>query len=167
MGRKQPAGFDAKAFLARAGTGRSTFPYRKKQVIFAQGDRADAVFFLDRGQVKLTVVSARGKAAVVAMLQSGDFFGEGCLAGQPARMATASALTDVTVVRVARRAMVALLHERSPFTERFTAHLLARNVRFEEDLADQLCNSSAKRLARVHNGGLRVHSSLLDVLLHG
>jgi CRP-like cAMP-binding protein len=217
MGRKEPAGFDAKAFLTKAGTGRSISPYRKKQVIFTQGARADAVFYLERGQVKLTVVSERGKSAVVGMLQRGDFFGEGCLAGQPARMATASALTDVTVVRVERQAMVLLLHERSLFSARFMAHLLARNVRFEEDLVDQLFNSSEKRLARIllllarfgkkgrtepviarisqgvlaemvgttrprisgfmnkfrklgfieYNGGLHIHSSLLNVLLHG
>ena len=149
MGRKQPAGFDAKVFLTKAGTGRSISPYQKKQILFAQGDPADSVFYLDRGQVKLTVVSERGKSAVVAMLGRGDFFGEGCLAGQPVRMATASAMNEVSVVRVERQAMVELLHERSTFSERFMAHLLARNVRFEEDLVDQLFNSSEKRLARV------------------
>ena len=107
------------------------------------------MFYVERGQVKLTVVSERGKSAVVAMLGRGDFFGEGCLAGQPVRMATASAMTDVSVVRVERQAMIRLLHERSLFSERFMAHLLARNVRFEEDLVDQLFNSSEKRLARV------------------
>jgi len=149
MARKQTVGFDAKTFLTRAGTGRTVSAYRKKQVIFAQGDPADAVFYLERGQVKLTVVSERGKSAVVAMLGHGDFFGEGCLAGQPVRMATASALTEVSVVRVERQVMIRLLHERSLFSERFMAHLLARNVRFEEDLVDQLFNSSEKRLARV------------------
>ena len=217
MGGKQPARFDAKTFLTKAGTGRSISSYRKKQVIFAQGDPADAVFYLERGEVKLTVVSQRGRAAVVAMLGPGDFFGEGCLAGQPLRMATAAAMTDVSLVRIARQAMIRLLHERSPFSERFMAHLLARNVRFEEDLVDQLFNSSEKRLARVllllarfgkegksepvilnisqevlaemvgttrprisgfmnkfrklgfieYNGGLQIHSSLLNVLLHG
>jgi len=217
MGRKQTAVFDAKTFLTKAGTGRSISSYRKNQVIFAQGVPADAVFYLERGQVKLTVVSKRGKAAIVAILGPGDFFGEGCLAGQPARMATASAMTEAAVVRVERQAMLRLLHERSVFSERFMAHLLARNVRFEEDLVDQLFNSSEKRLARVllllarfgkegatepvvprvsqevlaemvgttrprisgfmnkfrrlgfieYNGGLHVHSSLLNVLLHG
>jgi CRP/FNR family transcriptional regulator, cyclic AMP receptor protein len=217
MGRKQTVGFDAKTFLTRAGTGRSVSAYRRKQVIFAQGDSGDAVFYVERGQVKLTVVSQGGKAAVVAIVGPGDFFGEGCLAGQPVRMATASAMTEVSVVRVERQAMVALLHERSSFSERFMAHLLARNVRFEEDLVDQLFNSSEKRLARVllllarfgkagqtepmipkisqevlaemvgttrprisgfmnkfrklgfidYNGGLHIHSSLLNVLLHG
>jgi CRP/FNR family cyclic AMP-dependent transcriptional regulator len=149
IGRKNPAGFDAKTFLTKAGTGRSAYSYRKKQVIFAQGDPADSVFYVERGQVKLTVVSQRGKSAVVAMLGPGDFFGEGCLAGQPVRMASASAMTEASVVRIARQAMMRLLHERSPFSERFMAHLLARNVRFEEDLVDQLFNSSEKRLARV------------------
>src|SRR6185295_6354562 len=124
MGRKPPGGFDAKAFLTNAGSGRSTSAYRKKQVVFAQGDPADAVFYLERGQVKLTVVSERGKSAVVAMLGRGDFFGEGCLAGQPVRMATASAMSEVSAVRVERQAMVELLHERSTFSERFMAHLL-------------------------------------------
>jgi len=217
MGRKKPARFDARTFLTKAGTGRSVSAYRKKHVIFAQGDPADAVFYLERGQVKLTVLSKGGKAAVVALLGPGDFFGEGCLAGQPVRMASASAMTDVSLVRIARQAMIGLLHERSPFAERFMAHLLARNVRFEEDLVDQLFNSSEKRLARVllllarfgkegktepvipkisqevlaemvgttrprisgfmnkfrklgfidYNAGLHIHSSLLNVLLHG
>jgi CRP/FNR family cyclic AMP-dependent transcriptional regulator len=217
MGRKQPERFDAKTFLTKAGTGRSISGYRKKHTIFAQGDPADAVFYVERGQVKLTVVSPRGRSAVVAMLSRGDFFGEGCLAGQPVRMAAASAMTDVSVVRIAREAMIRLLHERSPFSERFMSHLLARNVRIEEDLVDQLFNSSEKRLARVllllarfgtegqrepvvanirlvllavmvgttrprisgfmnkfrklgfvdYNGGLHIHTSLLNVLLHG
>ena len=149
MGRKQPVTFDAKTFLTKAGTGRSVSAYRKKHTIFAQGDPADAVFYLERGQVKLTVVSDQGKSAVVAILGPGDFFGEGGLAGQPVPMATASALTEVSVVRVERQVMIRLLHERSLFSERFMAHLLARNVRFEEDLVDQLFNSSEKRLARV------------------
>ena len=149
MARKQTAAFDAKAFLTKASEGRSVSAYRRKQVIFAQGDPADAVFYLERGQVKLTVVSDQGKSAVVAILGPGDFFGEGGLAGQPVRMATASALTEVSVVRVERQVMIRLLHERSLFSERFMAHLLARNVRFEEDLVDQLFNSSEKRLARV------------------
>jgi CRP-like cAMP-binding protein len=149
MARKPTVGFDAKAFLTKASTGRSVAAYRKKQVIFAQGDPADAVFYLEKGQITLTVVSGRGKSAIVAMLGRGDFFGEGCLAGQPVRMATASAMTEASVVRVERQAMVGLLHESSILCERFTAHLLARNVRFEEDLVDQLFNSSEKRLARV------------------
>src|SRR6267143_1034101 len=111
MARRPAAGFDAKAFLTKAGTGRSVSAYRKKQTIFAQGDRADAVFYLEQGQIKLTVVSKRGKSAVVAMLGPGAFFGEGCLAGQSLRMTTASAMTDASVVRIDRQAMVGLLHE--------------------------------------------------------
>ena len=149
MARRPAAKFDAKAFLTKARTGRSASTYRKKQVVFAQGDAADAVFYLEKGQVKLTVVSEQGKSAIVAMLGRGDFFGEGCLAGQPVRMATASAVTEVSVVRVERQAMIGLLHEWTIFSERFMAHLLARNVRIEEDLVDQLFNSSEKRLARV------------------
>ena len=148
MGGKQAAKFDAKTFLTRV-TGRSVSAYRKKHVVFAQGDPADAVFYIERGQIKLTVVSGRGKSAVVALLGRGDFFGEGCLAGQPLRMATASAMVETSLVRIDRGAMVRLLHERSMFSEQFMAHLLARNVRFEEDLVDQLFNSSEKRLARV------------------
>jgi CRP/FNR family transcriptional regulator, cyclic AMP receptor protein len=136
MGRKPAAGFDAKAFLTKASTGRSVSAYRKKQVVFAQGDSADAVFYLERGQIKLTVVSDQGKSAIVAMLGRGDFFGEGCLAGQVVRMATASAVTDVSVVRVERQAMIGLLRERLAFSDRFMAHLLARNARIEEDLVD-------------------------------
>jgi CRP-like cAMP-binding protein len=217
MGREQTPGFDAKAFLTKARTGRSVSAYQKKEVVFAQGDPANAVFYIETGRIKLTVVSEQGKAAVVAMLGPGDFFGEGCLAGQPIRMATASAMTEGSLVRIGKHAMIGLLHERSVFTERFMAHLLARNVRFEEDLVDQLFNSSEKRLARVllllarfgkegatepvipkisqevlaemvgttrprinefmnkfrklgfidYNGGLHIHSSLLNVLLHG
>ena len=217
MGRKQAAGFDGKAFLTKVSAGRSSLTYRKRQVIFAQGDSANAVFYIEKGQVTLTVVSERGKSAIVAMLKSGDFFGEGCLAGQALRMATASAMADTTAVRIDKQAMIGLLHDRSKFSERFMAHLLARNARIEEDLVDQLFNSSEKRLARVllllarfgkegdtepvipkvsqevlaemvgttrpristfmnkfrklgfieYNGGLHIHSSLLNVLLHG
>jgi CRP/FNR family transcriptional regulator, cyclic AMP receptor protein len=149
MGRNRAAGFDAKTFLTKARTGRAIAVYRAKQVVFAQGDPADAVFYVEKGTVKLTVLSEQGKSAIVAMLGRGDFFGEGCLAGQRVRMATASAMTEVSVVRVDRGAMVELLHGRSPFSERFMAHLLARNVRIEEDLVDQLFNPSEKRLARV------------------
>jgi CRP/FNR family cyclic AMP-dependent transcriptional regulator len=149
MGRKQTAGFDAKAFLTKVSAGRSSSTYRKRQVIFAQGVPADAVFYIEKGQITLTVVSERGKSAIVAMLKSGDFFGEGCLAGQALRMATASAMAETSVVRIDKQAMIGLLHERSMFSERFMAHLLARNVRIEEDLVDQLFNSSEKRLARM------------------
>jgi CRP/FNR family cyclic AMP-dependent transcriptional regulator len=149
MGRNRAAGFDAKTFLTKARTGRAIAVYREKQVVFTQGDPADAVFYIERGQIKLTVVSERGKSAVLAILGHGDFFGEGCLAGQSIRMTAASAMTEVSVVRVEKQAMIGLLHERSLFAERFMSHLLARNIRFEEDLVDQLFNPTEKRLARV------------------
>ena len=217
MGRRKTAGFNAKGLLTRVTRGRSVCAYRRKQIIFAQGDPADAVYYLERGQVKLAVVSERGRSAIVAMLESGDFFGEACLAGQPLRTATASAMTEASVARITKQGMIKLLHEKSIFAERFMAHLLARNMRIEEDLIDQLVNSSEKRLARMllllarfgkegqteaiipnlsqevlaemvgttrprvssfmnkfrklgfieYNGGLRVHSSLLNVLLRG
>ena len=149
MGRIRAAGFDAKTFLTKARTGRAIAVYREKQVVYAQGDPADAVFYLESGQVKLAVVAQRGKSAVLAILGHGDFFGEGCLAGQPIRTTAALAITEVSVVRVEKQAMIGLLHDRSIFSECFMAHLLARNVRFEEDLVDQLFNPSEKRLARV------------------
>jgi CRP/FNR family cyclic AMP-dependent transcriptional regulator len=141
--------FDPKAILARIGEGKSVATYRRKQVIFAQGDPADAVFYVQKGRVKLTVVSKQGKEAVVALLGTDDFFGEGCLAGQPLRMSTATANEDSTILRLRKKAMIRLLHTDPRFAELFTAHLLSRNIRFEEDLVDQLFNSSEKRLARV------------------
>lgn len=141
--------FDPRAFLVRVSNGRSVASYRRKQVIFAQGDLADAVFYLQKGRVKLTVVSKQGKEAVVALLGADEFFGEGCLAGQLLRMSTATATEDTTVFRLRKKAMVRLLHTDPRFSEVFTTHLLSRNIRFEEDLVDQLFNSSEKRLARV------------------
>jgi CRP-like cAMP-binding protein len=185
-------------------------------VIFAQGDPADAVFYVQEGRVKLTVVSKQGKEAIVALLGADEFFGEGCLAGQPMRMSTATATEDTTVLRLRKKAMVRLLHTDQRFSELFTAYLLSRNIRFEEDLVDQLFNSSEKRLARVllllahfgkegrrelvipkisqetlagmigttrsrvshfmnkfrklgfihYNGGMQVHSSLLNIVLY-
>ena len=135
-----------------AGAGRSglaTCPYRRKQVVFAQGDAADAVFYLETGEVKLTVVSAVGKAAVIGLLGPGTFFGEGCLAGQPLRMSTASATEASSLVRIDKKTMVAMLHRDPEFAGSFTAYVLSRNVRIEEDLVDQLFNSSEKRLARL------------------
>jgi CRP-like cAMP-binding protein len=123
--------------------------YRKNRVIFAQGDAADAVFYVQTGQVKLTVVSPRGKAAIVGMSAAGDFFGEGCLAGQPRRIATASAISDAALMRIEKAAMVVALHQEPALAETFMTHLLSRHVRFEADLIDQLFNSSEKRLARV------------------
>jgi CRP/FNR family transcriptional regulator, cyclic AMP receptor protein len=141
--------FDPKAFLTRIERGKTTREYRNKQVVFTQGDPADAVFFIRSGKVKLTVVSTRGREAVVGVLERGSFFGEGCLAGQPLRMSTASAIQASNVVRVDKSTMVRVLHQEPEFAELFTAYLLSRNVRIEEDLVDQLFNSSEKRLARI------------------
>jgi CRP-like cAMP-binding protein len=141
--------FDPKAFLARVEKGKTTREHRSRQVVFAQGDPADAVFFLHTGQVKLTVVSARGKEAVIGILERGSFFGEGCLAGQPVRVATAVTTERSRITRVAKNVMVRLIHREPEFAAVFIAYLLSRNVRIEEDLVDQLFNSSEKRLARI------------------
>jgi CRP/FNR family cyclic AMP-dependent transcriptional regulator len=141
--------FDAKAFLAAVGDGRTVTSYKKNSVVFAQGDVADSVFYIQRGKVKLAILSPRGKEAVIAMMSPGFFFGEGCLAGQPFRMATASAMTDCSIVQVEKRVMSRVLHDEPDFSEMFIAHLLTRNIRIEEDLIDQLFNSSEKRLARI------------------
>jgi CRP/FNR family cyclic AMP-dependent transcriptional regulator len=141
--------FNPKTLLTRVSEGRSVESYRRKQVIFSQGDPADAVFYVQRGRVKLTVVSKQGKEAIVALLGADEFFGEGCLAGQPLRMSTATATEDTIVLRVRKKAMVRLLHTDPRFSELFTTYLLSRNIRIEEDLVDQLFNSSEKRLARV------------------
>jgi CRP/FNR family cyclic AMP-dependent transcriptional regulator len=142
-------GFDPKAFLTRIETGKTTREYRTKQLVFSQGDAADAVFFVHSGKVKLTVVSTRGKEAVIGVLERGSFFGEGCLAGQPLRMSTASAIQPSSILRVDKGTMVRVLHQEPEFGELFIAYLLSRNVRIEEDLVDQLFNSSEKRLARI------------------
>jgi CRP-like cAMP-binding protein len=217
MARKQPPGATLREFLSKIGSGQTVLPYRKKRMIFAQGDPANAVFYVEKGRVKLTVVSPRGKSAVVAMVGPGEFFGEGCLAGQLLRTASAAAMTETTLVRIERRTMIAALHGPSALSELFLAHLLSRTARMEEDLVDQLFNSSEKRLARVllllahfgkegkaepvipkisqetlaemigttrsrvsgfmnkfrklgfieYNGGLHVHSSLMNLLLPG
>ena len=214
--RKATAPFDPKIFLTKIGRGTTLVRYRTKQPIFAQGDEADAVYYLRKGQVKLTVVSAHGKEAVIAILGVGDFFGEGCLAGQPLRMATATAILDCSVVRIEKKTIIRLLHDEPTFSTMFITHLLSRNIRIEEDLVDQLFNSSEKRLARIllllanfgkegrpekvipkisqevlaemigttrsrvsffmnkfrklgfihYNGGLEIHSSLLNIILH-
>jgi CRP-like cAMP-binding protein len=210
---KQP--FDLKLFLAKANGGRTTAEYRANDTIFAQGAAADTVFFIKEGKVKITVVSTQGKEAVVAILKEGDFFGEGCLAGQQLRMSTAVAISECSVLKLEKAAVVRLLHEEPSFAELFLAHLLSRNIKIEEDLVDQLFNSSEKRLARVllllanfgkegnhlvvpkmsqetlaeivgttrsrvnffmnrfrklgfieYNGGLKIHSSLLNIVLH-
>jgi CRP-like cAMP-binding protein len=208
--------FDPHTFLAKVGAGRTLVACPKQSPIFTQGEAADAVFYIQEGQVKLTVVSARGKEAVIALLAAQAFLGEGCLAGQPRRMATATALTDGALMRIEKAAMLRVLHAEPAFATLFMAYLLSRNSRIEADLIDQLFNSSEKRLARVllllahfgkegkaepvmpqisqetlaemigttrsrvsfflnkfrklgfidYNGELRVHSSLLNVVLH-
>lgn len=141
--------FNPRAFLAGIGEGRKAILFPKKQTIFAQGDPADAVFYLQTGKVKLAVVSKTGKEATIGILNDGSFFGEGSLAGQPLRMGSATAMTDCAVLRIDKKAMVDALHREHEFSDLFVAYLLARNVRYEEDLVDQLFNSSEKRLARV------------------
>jgi CRP-like cAMP-binding protein len=208
--------FDPTAFLAKVGEGRTIANYRKGQAVFAQADDADAIYYVQKGRVKLTVVSNTGKEAVVAILGTGDFFGEGCLAGQQVRMSTATAMCECSIVRLDQSVVIRLLHNEPIFSELFLKHLLSRNIRIEEDLVDQLFNSSEKRLARVllllanfgkegtpqivipkmsqetlaeivgttrsrvsffmnrfrklgfieYNGELRIHSSLLNVVLH-
>jgi len=142
------APFNPKIFLARAGDGRSTLQCQKHQTLFAQGDVANAVFYIQEGRVKLTVVSPQGKEAVVAILGSGDFFGETCLAGQPVCLATATSLDASTIVRIDRDTMNRVLYNEPAFSELFMLHLMTRNIRTQEDLVDQLFNSAEKRLAR-------------------
>jgi CRP/FNR family cyclic AMP-dependent transcriptional regulator len=146
---KRPASFDPKAFLAKVGDGRTISKFRKDQVMFTQGKPADAVYFIQHGKVRITVLSAQGKEAVVAILGAGEFFGEGCLAGQTLRMGTVAALSDCSIVRLEKAAMIRVLHEQPKFSEMFVAYLLTRNVRIEEDLVDQLFNSREKRLTRL------------------
>jgi CRP/FNR family transcriptional regulator, cyclic AMP receptor protein len=213
---KKKRDFDPHTFLATIGEGRKSVLFRQKQGIFAQGDTADAVFYIQTGKVKLTVVSKTGKEATVGILSDGDFFGEGSLAGQALRMDSATAMTDCSVLRIDKKAMMEAVHREHEFSDLFVAYLLLRNIRYEEDLVDQLFNSSEKRLARIllllahfgkegkpesvvpkisqemlaemigttrsrvsffmnrfrrlgfihYNGGLQVHSSLLNVVLH-
>jgi CRP/FNR family transcriptional regulator, cyclic AMP receptor protein len=208
--------FDAQAFLMSVGTGRSTRKYQGGKTIFQQGDAADAVFYIQKGRVKLTVVSKQGREGVIAILSAGDFFGEGCLAGQPLHMATAASMGECTIVRIEKETMIRVLDQEPKLSEMFMAFLLSRNVQFEADLVDQLFNSSEKRLARMllllanfgkegkletviprisqdvlaakvgttrprinffmnkfrklglieYNGGLKVHSALLNVIIH-
>lgn len=217
MKRKRiPRAFDLNVFLTEANRGKSIAEYRTNDRIFVQGDSADAIFYIKEGKVKLSVVSKQGKEAVVAILRDGDFLGEGCLAGQLVRMATAVAISECTIAKVNKAVVVRLLHEEPSFADLFMAHLLSRNIKVEEDLVDQLFNSSEKRLARVllilanfgkegapqtaipkisqetlagivgttrsrvnvfmnrfrklgfidYNGGLKIHSSLLNIVLH-
>ena len=148
MTRKAKLQFDPKEFLAKVNGGQRTSDYRKDQTVFRQGDPADAVFYIQSGKAKKTVVSEQGKEAVVALLGPGDFFGEGCLAGEPLRLSTVSALTKCTIARISKTDITRVIHEEPAFAELFIAHLLARNSRVEEDLVDHLFNSSEKRLAR-------------------
>jgi CRP/FNR family cyclic AMP-dependent transcriptional regulator len=213
---KRKLDFDPNTFLATIGEGRKLLSVAKKKTIFAQGADADAVFYIQKGKVRLTVVSKTGKEATIGILGEGSFFGEGALAGQLRRMGSANALTACELLRVEKKAMMAALHREHAFSDLFVTYLLARNIRYEEDLVDQLFNSSEKRLARVllllarfgkegvpenvvpkisqetlaemvgttrsrvsffmnrfrklgfihYNGGLQVHSSLLNVVLH-
>jgi len=216
MATKRRRSFDTKSFLARVGNGRSIGKYRKGQVIFSQGDAGDAVFYIQKGKAKLTVVSEQGKEAVIAILGTDEFFGEGCLAGQAQRIATVTAMADSVIARLEKSAIIDVIHREPAFSELFIAHLLGRSIRVEADLVDQLFNSSEKRLARLllllanfgkegtpepviakisqetlaemigttrsrvsffmnkfrklgfieYNGGIEVHSSLLNVVLH-
>jgi CRP-like cAMP-binding protein len=213
---KKRRDFDPQTFLATIGEGRKIVLFPMQQTIFAQGDTADAVFYIQTGKVKLTVVSKTGKEATIGILDDQLFFGEACLVGQPLRMLTATAMTDCAVLRIDKKAMMKALHREHELSDLFVGYLLARNIRYEEDLVDQLFNSSEKRLARIllllahfgkegkpelvvpkisqemlaemigttrsrvsffmnrfrklgfihYNGGLQVHSSLLNVVLH-
>ena len=142
------APFNAQAYLESAGVSKTVRAYERGESIFTQGDACDHVLYIRSGGVKLSVLSKNGREAVVAMLGPGDFFGEGCLAGQPVRMGSASAVTPSSILRIAKAKMIRLLHKQSAMSDRFISHMLARNIRIEEDLIDQLFNSSEKRLAR-------------------
>ena len=141
--------FDPKKFLATVGEGQQPLSFSKTQTIFVQGDSADAIFYIQEGKIKLTVVSKDGKVATIGILGVGDFFGEGALAGQPLRMASAMALTACRLLRIDKKSMMRALHQEHTFSDLFIGYLLARNIRYEEDLVDQLFNSSEKRLARL------------------
>lgn len=208
--------FNSQAFLMSVGAGRTAKKYKAKTTIFRQGDPAGAVFYIQEGNVRLTVVSQQGKEAIIAILSQGDFFGEGCLAGQRLHMASAVAMTGSTIARIEKDTMIGVLHDEPKLSEMFMTFLLSRNIKFEADLVDQLFNSSEKRLARVllllanfgkgtkleavipkisqdvlaakvgttrprinffmnkfrklglieYNGGLKVHSSLMNVIVH-
>jgi len=216
MGSKKNARFNPQTFLNQVGSGKTNLTCPTKQILFSQGDASDGVFYIQTGKVKLSVVSQQGNEAVIAILEKGSFFGEGCLAGQLVCMATATTAEDSTLVRIEKTAMIRVLHDEPAFSELFLAYLLGRNIRIQEDLVDQLFNSSEKRLARVlllmahfgkegrpeavvpkvsqetlaemigttrsrvsffmnkfrklgfvyYNGGLHVHSSLLNIVLH-
>ena len=145
---KRP-GFNAQTFLSSVGEGRTLADHRSNEAVFAQGDAADSIFYIHKGKIKLTVVSNSGKEAVIAILSAGDFFGEGCLAGQTKRMSTATAMSPASITRIAKPAAIRVLRDQPVFAGLFLQHMLARSIKIEEDLVDQLFNSSEKRLARV------------------
>jgi CRP/FNR family cyclic AMP-dependent transcriptional regulator len=147
MAKQAHDSFDPKMFLAKVGAGKTMLEFRRNQNIFAQGEVADTIFYIQKGRVKLTVLSEQGKEAVVAILEPGQFFGEGCLNGHPLRIATTTAMETCVITSITKQAMITVLHEEPRFSELFMAYLLTRNSRIEEDLIDQLFNSSEKRLA--------------------
>jgi len=158
--------FDPETFLAETGVGKTVVNLKKKEAAFSQGDPANAVFYIQEGKVRLTVVSKIGREATLGILSEGDFFGEGGLAGQPLRMGSATAMTDCTLLRIDKKEMMLALHREHTFSDLFVAYLLARNIRYEEDLVDQLFNSSEKRLARIllllaHFGKEGVHQTVI------
>jgi len=146
---KKLSKFDTKTFLSTIDGGRQIAAFSKKQAIFVQGDSSDAVFYIQKGKVRLTVVSKSGQEATIGIMSEGDFFGESCLAGQPLRLCSATAMTDCSAMRIDKKTMMEVLHLEHTFSDLFVAYLLTRNVRYEEDLVDQLFNSSEKRLARI------------------
>jgi CRP-like cAMP-binding protein len=146
---KKQRNFNPETFLSTIDGGRSIATFTKKQRVFAQGDFSDAVFYIQKGKVRLSVVSKSGKEATIGVLNERDFFGEGCLTGQPLRMCTASAMSDCVVMRINKKSMMAVIHREHAFSDMFVAYLLTRNIRYEEDLVDHLFNSSEKRLARI------------------
>jgi CRP/FNR family transcriptional regulator, cyclic AMP receptor protein len=149
VAKKSKILFDPKKFLGKVGEGKTIMKYQKDQIVFSQGDIADAVFYVQKGKLKLTVISEQGKEAVIAILGPGHFFGEGCLNGHALRVATTAAMDDCVITRIAKASMIAALHGEPEFSELFISYLLARNSRIEEDLVDQLFNSSERRLARL------------------
>ena len=166
MALQQTAPFNPKAFLSKVGNGKTMLKFLKNQSIFSQGDASDAVFYIQQGKIKLTVVSSKGKEAVIAVLEPTHFFGEGCLIGQPLRMATANSMEDSTIARIEKSAMTRALREEPAFSDLFIAYLLSRNIRVEEDLVDHIFHSSEKRLARIllllaHYGDERYNVDLL------
>ncbi len=164
--KKLSTGVDAEAFLARTGVGKTVVDLKKKDAAFSQGDAADAVFYIRKGKVQLTVVSKAGKEATLGILSEGEFFGEGSLAGQRLRMGSATAMADCELLRIDKKEMMLALHREHTFSDLFVAYLLARNIRYEDDLVDQLFNSSEKRLARIllllaHFGKEGVHETVI------